>query len=118
MKHCCVEDPSDLCSVNVSGENLTEVKGEDLALFDNVAYVNASENILPLGALLLLHTNYTLQNSAEKENEAYMLSSFQFAEGFKNFPAIRELELPLNAVRNVKLKQEDFPWLEVITICS
>lgn len=47
MKHCCVEDPSDLCSVNISGQNLTEVKEEDFSLFDNVAYVNASENILP-----------------------------------------------------------------------
>ena len=53
MKHCCVEDPSDLCSVNISGEGLTEVKEEDFALFDNVAYVNASENILPFGKSLL-----------------------------------------------------------------
>ena len=49
MKHCCVEDPSDLCSVNISGKEITEVKEEDLALFDNVAYVNASENFLPFG---------------------------------------------------------------------
>ena len=49
MKHCCVEDPSDLCSVNISGKEITDVKEEDLALFDNVAYVNASENYLPFG---------------------------------------------------------------------
>lgn len=49
MKHCCVEDPADLCSVNISGQNLSDVKAEDFKLFDNVAYVNASENILPLG---------------------------------------------------------------------
>ena len=49
MKHCCVEDPTDLCSVNISGLGLSEVKEDDLALFDNVAYVNASENILPFG---------------------------------------------------------------------
>jgi hypothetical protein len=49
MKHCCVEDPSDLCSVNISGQEMSEVKEDDLALFDNVAYVNASENYLPFG---------------------------------------------------------------------
>ena len=49
MKHCCVEDPSDLCSVNVSGQDLVDIKEEDLALFDNVAYVNASDNLLPIG---------------------------------------------------------------------
>ncbi len=49
MKHCCVEDPSHLCSVNISGKELSEVKEEDLALFDNVAYVNAGENYLPFG---------------------------------------------------------------------
>ena len=49
MKHCCVEDPSDLCSVNIAGKELSEVKEEDFALFDNVAYVNAAENYLPFG---------------------------------------------------------------------
>ena len=49
MKHCCVEDPSDLCSVNISSQNLADVKEDDFALFDNVAYINAGENILPFG---------------------------------------------------------------------
>ena len=49
MKHSCVEDPNDLCSVNVSGVGLSEMKEEDLVLFDNVAYVNAGENFLSLG---------------------------------------------------------------------
>ncbi|WAR28518.1 XRRA1-like protein [Mya arenaria] len=50
MRHCCVEDPTDLCSVNIAGKEMTDVKEEDLALFDNVAYVNASENFLPFEA--------------------------------------------------------------------
>ena len=49
MKHCCVEDPADLCSVNISGQGFSDVKEEDFQLFDNVAYVNAAENFLPLG---------------------------------------------------------------------
>lgn len=51
MKHCCVEDPSDLCSVNIAGQEMSEVKEDDLALFDSVAYVNAAENYLPFGML-------------------------------------------------------------------
>ena len=49
MRHCCVEDPADLCSVNIAGKELSEYKEEDFALFDNVAYVNAAENYLPFG---------------------------------------------------------------------
>ncbi|KAL5004765.1 hypothetical protein ScPMuIL_018221 [Solemya velum] len=50
MKHCCVEDPSDLCSVNIAGKELSEIKEDDLSLFDNVVYVNAGENYLPFEA--------------------------------------------------------------------
>ena len=49
MRHCCVEDPTDLCSVNISDQGFSEVKVEDFQLFDNVAYINASENFLSLG---------------------------------------------------------------------
>ena len=48
MKHCCVEDPADLCSINISGHQFTSAKMEDFQLFDNVAYVNAAENRLPM----------------------------------------------------------------------
>ena len=51
MKHCCVEDPADLCSVNIAGKELTDIKEEDLSLFDNVAYINAGENYLPFGII-------------------------------------------------------------------
>ncbi|XP_033097416.1 X-ray radiation resistance-associated protein 1-like [Anneissia japonica] len=85
MKHCAVEDPSDLCSVNVAGQSLTEVKAADFSLFDNVAYVNAGENLLSL-------------------------------ESFNQFPILRELELPLNAIRNIKVQFEDFPYLEVLDV--
>ncbi|XP_033759734.1 X-ray radiation resistance-associated protein 1-like [Pecten maximus] len=83
MKHCCVEDPVDLCSVNIAGKELTEYKEEDFQLFDNVAYVNAAENYLPL-------------------------------EAFRGFPIIRELEVPLNAIRNIKLNPGDYPHLEMV----
>ncbi|XP_069103439.1 X-ray radiation resistance-associated protein 1-like [Argopecten irradians] len=83
MKHCCVEDPVDLCSVNIAGKELTEYKEEDFQLFDNVAYVNAAENYLPL-------------------------------EAFRGFPIIRELEVPLNAIRNIKLNSGDYPHLEMV----
>ncbi|XP_060557943.1 X-ray radiation resistance-associated protein 1-like isoform X2 [Ruditapes philippinarum] len=85
MRHCCVDDPSDLCSVNISGKEMTDVKEEDLALFDNVAYVNASENYLPL-------------------------------EAFRGFPILRELEMPLNALRSIRPNIGDYPLLEVLDV--
>ena len=59
MKHCCVEDPADLCSVNVSGQGLSDVKEEDFCLFDNVAYVNVAENVLPFGKFIRLSVHRT-----------------------------------------------------------
>ncbi|ELU12376.1 hypothetical protein CAPTEDRAFT_227314 [Capitella teleta] len=85
MKHCCVDDPTDLCSVNINGQNLSETKVEDFKLFDNVAYVNAAENILPLNC-------------------------------FDSFPILRELELPLNGLRNLKLNVGEFKHLELLDL--
>ena len=39
---------------------MTEAKEEDFSLFDNVAYVNASDNILPLGEFWRLPANFTV----------------------------------------------------------
>ena len=50
LQHCCVNDPSDLCTVNVSGQNLTEATSTDFQLFSNVVVINASDNLLPLGS--------------------------------------------------------------------
>ena len=43
LKHCCVDDPVDLCVVNVVDKGLVEANKEDLSLFVNVAVVNAGE---------------------------------------------------------------------------
>ncbi|XP_022618418.1 X-ray radiation resistance-associated protein 1 [Seriola dumerili] len=46
----CVDKPSELCSVDVSDHKLNSVKPEDLKLFDNVVYIDASVNSLSLGS--------------------------------------------------------------------
>lgn len=66
MRHCCVEDPSDLCSVNISGKEISDVKEEDLTLFDNVAYVNASENFLPFGMYIFFVLAYALSYTGDR----------------------------------------------------
>ncbi|XP_067232505.1 X-ray radiation resistance-associated protein 1 [Chanodichthys erythropterus] len=48
IKLHCVDKPSDLCSVNISGQHLQTVKLEGLEQFDNIAYINASDNHLTL----------------------------------------------------------------------
>jgi hypothetical protein len=100
MKHCCVEDPTDLCSVNISGQNLSEAKEQDFRLFDNVAYINAAENILPLSKCSFIRC---LKNNP--------LNLF-FSGCFSSFPILRELEVPLNGLRNIKISVGEFQHLE------
>jgi hypothetical protein len=69
MQVCCIEDPSDVVSVNLNGKDLIEVvylqyiielksincpllfqiREEDMVLFDNIVDINANENYLSLG---------------------------------------------------------------------
>ncbi|XP_031549270.1 X-ray radiation resistance-associated protein 1-like [Actinia tenebrosa] len=50
MRKFYVEDPSDLCSINISGNDLSEVSEDDFLLFDNVVHVDAGDNNLPFNA--------------------------------------------------------------------
>ncbi|XP_031461980.1 X-ray radiation resistance-associated protein 1 [Phasianus colchicus] len=81
MKHHCLKNPSDLCSVNISGQNLVSAKEDDFEKFDCVAFINAAENLLTL-------------------------------EPFRKFPGLRELELSLNGLRNLKITPGEFKHLE------
>lgn len=54
LRRCCVDDPSNACSVSIASFGISEAKTEDFALFDNVAYVNAAENFLSLGNLCIV----------------------------------------------------------------
>ncbi|NXJ56077.1 XRRA1 protein, partial [Spizaetus tyrannus] len=81
MKHHCLKNPSDLCSVNISSQNLVSAKEDDFEKFDCVAFINAAENLLTL-------------------------------EPFRKFPGLRELELSLNRLRNLKISTGDFLHLE------
>ncbi|XP_070700143.1 X-ray radiation resistance-associated protein 1 [Pempheris klunzingeri] len=46
----CVDEPSELCSVDISEQTLSSVKPEDLKVFGNVAYIDASVNSLSLAS--------------------------------------------------------------------
>nr|XP_021139273.1 X-ray radiation resistance-associated protein 1 isoform X2 [Columba livia] len=81
MKHHHLKNPSDLCFVNISSQNLVLAKEEDFEKFDCVAFINAAENLLTL-------------------------------EPFRKFPGLRELELSLNGLRNLKISAGDFLRLE------
>ncbi|NXQ91344.1 XRRA1 protein, partial [Nyctibius grandis] len=81
MKNSSLKNPSDLCSVNISSQNLVSAKEDDFEKFDRLAYINASENLLTL-------------------------------EPFRKFPELRELELSLNGLRNLKITAGDFLHLE------
>ncbi|NXN48594.1 XRRA1 protein, partial [Rynchops niger] len=81
LKHHHLKNPSDLCSVNISSQNLVSAKEDDFEKFDCVAFINAAENLLTL-------------------------------EPFRKFPGLRELELSLNRLRNLKITAGDFLHLE------
>ncbi|XP_049679109.1 X-ray radiation resistance-associated protein 1 [Accipiter gentilis] len=85
MKHHCLKNPSDLCSVNISSQNLVSAKEDDFEKFDCVAFINAADNLLTL-------------------------------EPFRKFPGLRELELSLNRLRNLKITTGDFLHLEVLDL--
>ncbi|XP_023152827.2 X-ray radiation resistance-associated protein 1 [Amphiprion ocellaris] len=46
----CVDEPSELCSADISEQKLNSVEPEDLKVFDNVAHIDASINSLSLGS--------------------------------------------------------------------
>nr|XP_020454410.1 X-ray radiation resistance-associated protein 1 isoform X2 [Monopterus albus] len=46
----CVDKPSELSSIDISEQKLNSVKSEDLTMFDNVAYIDASINSLSLAS--------------------------------------------------------------------
>ncbi|XP_074072972.1 X-ray radiation resistance-associated protein 1 isoform X2 [Macrotis lagotis] len=48
LKYHNVKRPTDLCNVNISGQKIAKAKEKDFRHFDSVAYINASENLLPL----------------------------------------------------------------------
>ncbi|XP_010021954.1 PREDICTED: X-ray radiation resistance-associated protein 1, partial [Nestor notabilis] len=81
MKHHRLKNPSDLCSVNISSQNLVSAKEDDFEKFDCVAFINAAENLLTL-------------------------------EPFRKFPGLRQLELSLNGLRNLKITAGEFLHLE------
>ncbi|XP_043853544.1 X-ray radiation resistance-associated protein 1 [Dromiciops gliroides] len=48
LKHHSVKRPTDLCTVNISGQKIAKAKEKDFRHFDAVVSINASENSLPL----------------------------------------------------------------------
>ncbi|KAK3589901.1 hypothetical protein CHS0354_034913 [Potamilus streckersoni] len=102
MRHCCVEDPSDLCSINIMGKEISEYKEEDLALFDNVAYVNASENFLPLEAF----RGFPILRELEMSLNG--MRGIHFSMG--DFPQLEVLDLSYN-----NLSQEDILTLGMLS---
>ncbi|XP_067950001.1 X-ray radiation resistance-associated protein 1-like [Watersipora subatra] len=97
MKHCCVEDPTDLCSVNISGLNICEATPEDFLLFDNVAYINAADNSLSLEAF----SNFVILR--ELELAVNGVSSLNLSH--RMFPHLEMLDLSYNNLNSDDILQ-------------
>ncbi|EDV29616.1 uncharacterized protein TRIADDRAFT_52191 [Trichoplax adhaerens] len=109
LKHCGVEDPSDLCSINISGCQLTDVNSEDLALFDNVVHINAGENELPIEKLK------TFPELRELEMQLNDLSDISINTG--EFTKLHALDLSYNCLnKNDILNLGTLPQLRLLKL--
>ncbi|KAF7666314.1 hypothetical protein LDENG_00109980 [Lucifuga dentata] len=90
MRLHCVDKPSELCSVDISEQQLNSVKHEDFKEFDNVAYISASVNLLSLGSFSSFVSLRELDLSLNR------LSSMTFDAA--DFPHLEVLDLSYNSL--------------------
>ncbi|XP_072432829.1 X-ray radiation resistance-associated protein 1 isoform X1 [Chiloscyllium punctatum] len=91
----CVDNYSDLCTVNISDQNLHSVKEDDLKLFDSVVYVNAAENHLPLEVFRLFPAIRELDLTMNGLQTVQLIS--------KDFPHLEVLNLSYNKLSNTDI---------------
>lgn len=85
------------------------MKLEGLEQFDNIAYINASDNHLTLGNTFFFYKIYI----GLYIHTQFSLFIFSPLESFGRFPALRELDLSLNSLHNFEIHAEEFQRLEV-----
>ncbi|XP_038565043.1 X-ray radiation resistance-associated protein 1 isoform X1 [Micropterus salmoides] len=86
----CVDEPSELCSVDVSEQKLNSVKPEDLKVFGNVAYIDASINSLSLGSF----SNFVSLRELNLSLNGLCNMTFHAAD----FPHLQVLDLSYNSL--------------------
>ena len=92
-----------------------EVKNEDLKEFDNIVYINASDNSLSIGDVVAIKIK---MQKVRPTKSCWVVSPeqwylFVFTESFRSFGLLRELDLSLNGCCDMRFHPEAFPHLEV-----
>lgn len=109
LNHHRVDSDLDLCSVNISDCDLEFAVPSSFTAFTNVAYINASDN------LLTLHHFKTFQNLRELELSVNGLRSIKVEP--ENFPHLQVLDLSYNNLSpNDMLQLGVLPKLKVLTL--
>ncbi|XP_054899819.1 X-ray radiation resistance-associated protein 1 [Poeciliopsis prolifica] len=104
-----VDKPSHLCTINISGQNLTSVEPEELMAFVNVAYVDASDNFLSLGSF----SSFTSLKELSLALNRIKNMDFDVAD----FPHLEVLNLSFNALpAEVLLQFGQFPRLKTLDL--
>ncbi|KAJ8342816.1 hypothetical protein SKAU_G00327440 [Synaphobranchus kaupii] len=88
MRLHCVDNPSELCNVNISDQKLHSAKLEDFEEFDKVAYINASENHL----LLEPFSRFPIL----RELELSLNGIYSLRLSVEDFPHLETLDLSYN----------------------
>lgn len=92
LSHCCVSSPRDVCTIDISGQQFTEAKSNDLKEFCDVAYINASENLLPID------TYKYFESARELELVFCGLRTLEITEC--DFPHLQVLDISYNNISN------------------
>jgi len=90
LNHAKLDDPSEITSINIIGENLQLGKWEDFVLFDNVAQIKAGENNLDLDAFK------TFPTLCELELQLNGISSLNLTPS--DFKYLKSLDLSFNSL--------------------
>lgn len=83
---------------------------EDLSLFENLLYIDASANFLSLGKK---HFPVVCSHFGNLRGNLLVCLFVPPADSFSSVVSLRELNLTLNGLRNMTFNADDFPILQV-----
>ncbi|XP_049448063.1 X-ray radiation resistance-associated protein 1 isoform X1 [Epinephelus fuscoguttatus] len=86
----CVDKPYELCAIDISEQKLNSVKHEELKVFDNVAYIDASINSLSLGSF----SSFVSLRELSLSLSGISNMTFQASD----FPHLKVLDLSYNSL--------------------
>eukprot|EP00731_Ephydatia_muelleri_P018176 Em0011g216a len=134
LQHCCIKNPKDLCVCHINGMDLTGYITVELSSFDNVVYINASENRLLLEAFKSLpllqelelalngitdiHVSQKDFSRLQKLDLSYNSVSTLAMLSLGELPLLRELHLTGHSTMKIRYPTLESLWLDENKLCD